>query len=51
MAGEADNVLALTTVYASKRRRCAPLRLSGISCSEALRSFQLRWRLGGLIYS
>jgi phage protein D len=49
MAGEADNVLELTTIYATKAQACAPLRRSGTSCA-ALRSFQSRWRLAGQIY-
>lgn len=45
MAGEADNVFALTTILPVKHRPCAPHRQSGTSCNGALRSFRLvsRW--------
>lgn len=45
-------MLALTTVYASKAQamRAAQAKWDKLQ-REALRSFQLRWRLVGLIYS
>ncbi len=38
MAGEADNVFALTTVYATKAQAMRAARRSGINCNGALRS-------------
>ena len=46
MVGESENVLELTTIYATK----AQLRRSGTKFSAESRSFQSRWLLVGQIY-
>lgn len=51
MAGEADNVFALTTYMPRKRRPCAPLRRSGINCNGALRSSPSAWLPVGQIFT
>ncbi|VEA15276.1 phage late control gene D [Salmonella enterica subsp. enterica] len=51
MAGEADNVLALTTVYASKAQAMRAAQAKWDKLQRGVAEFQLRWRLVGLIYS
>jgi phage protein D len=50
MAGEADNVLELTTIYATKAQAMRAAQAKWDKLQRGVASFQSRWRLAVQIY-